>query len=900
MTSFLNKIISSLPDYQKNSIKALLELKSKALNIQSLRFKTEEAQKLYVNLKDKLGNIILDPKYAIDGEIISSDEHNKNMESVFLDLNSLYLSINKAGSINDVNSVALESEYNKSRAAIEKLLNDVRVFSIRKLFPEYNEAKLIDFNINKNYTTLKPAATVSPKVRLLELPSIFSSKVQRENRLNKFTTIYTKAYSSGIHGVINKDFGPGMVSDQRPETFWGYMVMSDSPISQKFELKNIGEVSQVEVNGPVVEMYFLFSHVEKINTIRLLPFAEFPITVLDISYSSGDADDRFITIDGFNSENSLDWIEYNFTPVYAKLVKVTFLQESYRNIHYSIPKSILSNTTIFQEIFDKKSSNLSNIIFDSDLYYDVNSVVDSYSSAIKSLRDLVDQSRIDSSASSDMTYLDDYTSSIKELLSELNITDDQLIDVPKYEYILGMREIEISYEVYGPIGHYESERFQVEATPSEVSIEVDQQNIKLDSAYVTSTEWEIDLGEGRLFPIHPRNITGDSGLPQSFDERLITDPISNVMYTRLGSYYSIPLNLKKNGKIVDPSVYQVERITGAIPKLKFSLTGDYSASNIYTADYFISPVSYNLDVLSNFKSRKLSSPELFTETNSDNSLQLSKFPFINYEVINSSHFIKNTGESTWNFEPLQANLSSGQFYIYPTITDDYGTVYQTGSITGYSISGLWGTHSGETPVNYGNVLSSAYFSSVSGSNYGYFIQLMDSPVYTEVDSFQTSITGLILKEPISTTYTQVSTWAGLSSGVSFIGDLTGNISGYLKVDYTIGIGLKTDDQNFTLGNRTYSPITVRIGGKEARNITNYETLIHPAFSIANTKDNEYQFIQAGKNLYFNQKIDNSISVEYSWVAEYLKVNSTLRCNSISSEYTPKVDEIRILINNMVI
>jgi hypothetical protein len=101
---------------------------------------------------------------------------------------------------------------------------------------------------------------------------------------------------------------------------------------------------------------------------------------------------------------------------------------------------------------------------------------------------------------------------------------------------------------------------------------------------------------------------------------------------------------------------------------------------------------------------------------------------------------------------------------------------------------------------------------------------------------------------------------------------------------------------------TYNPLTVTVGSREAKNITNYETLVHPAFSISSSKDNDIQYIHAGNTLYFNQKINNQeIRVTYNWLTEYIKLLGTLKYNgSVNPGLTPKVNEIRILINNLVI
>ena len=122
--------------------------------------------------------------------------------------------------------------------------------------------------------------------------------------------------------------------------------------------------------------------------------------------------------------------------------------------------------------------------------------------------------------------------------------------------------------------------------------------------------------------------------------------------------------------------------------------------------------------------------------------------------------------------------------------------------------------------------------------------------------------------------------------------------GFINADYILGVGLNIGGRVFAFNDVTYKPIDVTIGGKEAKNITDYETLQHPAFSIASVTDKEYQFIHAGRRLYFNQPVQGiEIKVDYEWLTEHLKLLGKLRSNKvINPDETPKVDEIRILMN----
>lgn len=915
MVNFLNKILDVLPSNQKASIKNLIANKAKAGELQGVRAKEEEASIIYNRIKTKLGNVLLTPIYAKPDDKISSDDYNKVMEEIYLDLSTLYTHINDFSSLINKQSVILDSDYNKSRAAIEKLLNDVKIFALRKTYPEFNEIKLIDFNVQTNHSKKQPIANVEPNTRLLQLKPAINSRVHLLNRTARTTKIYSKTLSPGLKGDLGSSFPLENMVDQRPETFWATLIMTDSPVSQIYEKNTTtGNNYQVAVEGPIVEVYFKFSHSEKINNIRLAPFAEFPVTILDIAYKSTASAQIFTPIKDFTSTSTLDWEEYNFSPIFAHEIRIVLSQENYKKLSYLLPKSLVINTDLFQRILKQRASEIvGNSIIDSDFtIYALNSLT-SYEEALTALEELYKNSGLDATVQPNIEFVEKLDSLLKEIFKDISPeiyvdSTTPTVNLFKYEYLLGLREVEIGYQVYYPTSYYESEKFDLQATVSEIQIEVDERHTSFETNWEndyrkTSTEWEIDIGNGRRLPIHPRNITdSNDGIPSVKDERVEFDLLTRKAYTRLGGYYSVVYKLKKNGELIPSNDFTVLRTTGSIPRLEISLTGNYfDTSSIYTVDYAVDPSSYSIDILRNFNSELVPAPEVFTEVGSNNEITLSKFPFINYEIINSTGlFIKNSSNSTWSFSPPQADASSGQLHILPTIIDNVGNILQTGSLQGSVVTGTWGTNSGESPVDL-TTLSNAYFSPADGIRFGYFLKPMDSATYGHIDSFDSS-TGFTLKSPLVVTQDQCRRWDAASTGTVFIGTLTGNIAtGYLTVDYSIGAGVISDNQIFAISEISYEPIEVTVGTKKAHNITNYETLLHPAFSIANNKDTEYQYIQAGKTLYFNQNINSEIRVTYRWITEYLKLIGTLYCNTpINPDLTPKVNSIRIFTNNLVI
>lgn len=928
--NLLNKIISVLPLAQQSAVNSLIARKKKTNEITSLRSQQSEISRIYNSIKSKLGSIILNPRLAIPGEKISSIDHNSNMESIFLDLNALYSNIDQIAKLSLTQSVTLDSEYQKSKAAVEKLINDAKLFSLRKKYIDFNEIKLIDFNSSRNITSLSPKAEVNPKVRLLQPRQLDSSRAHLINRSARATKIYTKTKATGIKGSLYKSFPPELMADQRPETFWSTIVMADGPVNQMYDKQvRSGATSQVEVSGPVVEIYFKFSHVERLNHIRILPFADFPVKIVDIAYRPSINSALFFSIDDFTEVTTLDWEEFNFQSIYTHEIKITIAQENYKQSIYQIPKSIVKNTDIFQKIYDAKISKLIGTeLADSDYAMELSRTIDNYETALSILEDVYKLSSIGTTTSTSLEVFYNFTKIISSILSTIDETitkesillveqenkqdiEDPLVEIRKFEYLLGIREVEMGYAIYSPVSYYQSEKFDLQATLSEVQLEVEEKHIDVktqweDAHHKSSVEWNLDLGGGRILPIHPRNLVRDvDNIPAVKDELITFSDVSGSATTRLGGLYSVVYSLKKEGHLIPETEYRVSRIPGPIPKLKIDLTGSqwYDPNGIYTVDYAVDPASYKIEILERYDSEALPTPDSFTEVGSNNEVTLSKFPYINYEVINlTGFFTKNTQDNSWAFIPPQPNITSGQLRIYPTIVDSVGNTVQSGSITGHTVTGIWGSNSGEAPLllNGNSSLSTSYFGEINGVGFGYFTQLMESSSLYEISGFIGSNT-LVFKEPPVVTSAQIQSWASLDTGRVFSGDLS-IPSGYLYADYVLGIGVKTDDQTFALGASSYVPLTVTVGNRIAKNITDYEKFEHPAFSISADKSSEYEYIQAGKTLYFNINPGSlEIKANYRWITDYLTVLAVLRINQrVNPDLPPKVNSFRVLCNNMII
>ena len=450
----MDKIISVLPRAQKETIKAIVAQKAAAGTLSSIRSRQQEAAQTYNRIKGRLGGLLLDPSYAVPGEKISSEDFNKNMEEVFLDLNSLYRSIISVEKRSRDEAITLNSDYLKSRGTIEKLINDVKVYSLQKLNPDFNEVKLFDFNASSNSTKKLPAAEISSDVRLLQLKPARKNRLHLSDRVTRNTKLYTKTFTRGDRSNLSVSFPPENMVDQKLETFWGTIILADGPVSQLYEKgTNSGVTNQINIDGPVVEIYLKFSHTEKINNIKVLPFSEFPLRIIDVGYKPIASAQIFNPIKTFEDVTSRDWVELNFEPILASEVKITVAQENYKLSSYLLPKSLVRGTDLFNRILKQRASKIySNYVFDSDLVLYALNTRKAFDEAVSTLQDLYSAYSLDVTVDPTIEYYNEVKETIEEAYRELtplqvnevtqlytsdnfNQVDSPLVKVNKYEYL---------------------------------------------------------------------------------------------------------------------------------------------------------------------------------------------------------------------------------------------------------------------------------------------------------------------------------------------------------------------------------------------------------------------------------------------------------------------------------
>ena len=872
----LKQIESVLTPGRKAALQSLVrqEMKSGQAN------NSNEAKAVLSNLINKISGSTIEPitkfREAIPGERISSEDWNELQKEMYTDMFAIYAELENIDKISSQSFASNVGDFNQTKAAILKSLNEIQKYQFLKTYPAYQDIKYIDFSDSRNLTSRTPKAFVDRNTRKLELSSRRNAKLQNQTFGDSSTKVSVKHLGGGITNNLDQSFDTENMLDEDPRSFWAQLVLTDERIKQTYKTtSDAGLGTTYTSNGAIGEIDIRFAKTNKVNNISILPFAPYPVRIIDLAYKQNPSDPSYRTIKGFQvTEPTLDWYEISFAPTAMSNLLVVLEQENFEEKIYHIPSDMLNNQMLWSQIVQEEYDQS---IFDfqlDDLNYGVIkaepeklSFLNAAHMVAEEIRDASFQNTSNSDEYKNIQYFIDAMSGI---LSNITLPNNltlgsvigstkaarpntpDTVEIKKLEYIYGIRSIDVSYMKYHSASYYESPAFNSNATITEISLESEETHPDFNDGYHdyrrTSVEYELEFANNTRLPILPDsakrtvNISGYTEYEVQ-DEYVKIPRTDRYGYTRFKPT-SVVCSVRKNGIKMPISDYTFE-ISSDLGKL--TIDKNYDANSVYTITYSVDDSAIKIDTLGVFDSKEFTDAERFIETNSDNAVKLSFYPYTEYEIINNtSSWSKLDGESAkWIFEPTKPN------YRAATISVTNGSAVITGNSTEFTSNANIDTSAGVT--NYLRVKGDTDF---------YEVQSIDSD------------TGITL----------ASNYAGDTNAAT---------------EYQIGQSYYVDGQYYRFENLTYEPTKVFVNDVKAFNLTDFETLENPAFVDDNPVGLEYQYIQAGPFIYFSKPIkQGDIKVFYRWLTQYVKLNITLRCNvNVATDITPKVDNIKIKIKN---
>lgn len=786
---------------------------------------------------------------------VSSEAWNRYQDALMIDLRTIYDTLGSIETaVRQMEQISV-SDLNTTKAAILKAINRLRVHSFLKEYPEYQDLKLIDFIKATNNSKRYPKATVDGDVRMLELAPRFRDVVSLAKTSHRTTKTSTTHHGGGTAGGFGPDFSSEKAIDPNPKTFWAEVISHSGPIQSLVQTS----WGPFKSNGVVGEFLCEFGHAVRVNNLRLLPFSEFPYRIIDVSYQDGPTSDEWMTLPGFEIvEASDDWIEIDFPSVVLSKLKILIEQTNYVRATYNLPKRLVHNEAIWSQI---QTNVYSKEVHEIDLTTSQEGTVKIQPEQLAYLSALgmVDARarRLSLGGESKDVYRDisqiigadnSPTDAIAPLVST-EFTDPALLDpakqagenaqVTRYEYLYGIRQIELSLVTYEPIGYYEGPSLDIGGNLISVELETEERHVEFNDGIgpyrKTSVEYELEVAPGVRFPLLPINSL-DGANHAVKDEYLF---VKNGAATLRFEPSAGSLQVRGNGVRLPTSTVTLEGRTVTIQEPVYG--------TVYTASYHVAESSTVAQIDGAIDSTRLLAPEVFHDTDKDNAVHLKYYPYVVYEIVrDQNHWKQAEGEAVWDWYPE----------FFPV---SHGTIELTNGDATVTL-----TKDDPDDPDFGDLIDDAQF------EIKLFVK--DTDEVLSVGSI-TSELGLEL----STAYTGDSL-----SGSSFI----------------VGRTLTHDGRVWGLNERRYEPIKVFVDGEKAHNITDYLNFKVPVFSGEAT-NNRIEFVHSGRSLFFNQPLKNkNIQVVYSWLCQYLKVRAVLRCNiPVNTTLTPKIDSIALRVKN---
>lgn len=872
---FISEINSGVPEIEKASIISVTEqlLQNKSfINKEAVLSKINE---LKSSLKDGLSFKAIDPDHKIRSEYF-----NEAFEKIYLDLLIIYNHLALIASDKSKIKSIIDGNFINTKASINSLINQLRLFRFLKQNPEYDDAKFISFINSVNTTKAKPSAVIDSSSKILKLPTSDTQRFSASRFNLENVKVTANHYGGGVSSIDDVNFGPDKTLDSNPDTFYANMILCDGNpnhyyrLSHSYTNRPLSSGSQngkdYISNGIIFELLYDFSKTINCNQIKLLPIADYPVKILDIAYKTSDSSFDWITVPGFNPydyADGLDWIEWNGKRFSATQIKIVFEQANYSTNIYHLPSDLVKNNTLWSQIIDKGYQEIIHNIELDNVVSDKIAVEPGQLAYLNELNDL--NNSIKNTLIEQTTGIKQYDTfnTFKELIKEnmmsVEPSANNFIETKKLQYIFGLRSIEINDNTYQPYAFYESPKLESNANILEIEIDTNETHESLidpvgGTFNLSSIQWEVEAGSNIFLPIVPisNKIVNNDGtvVVGIYDEVLSINKKTNTATTRFPvSSTTKGILIRKNGIRLN-SIVSNSGLGGQAIQNNYtiSLTSDnkilisfndkyFDQKSLYTISYYATETACTLDLNALIDSSKPLEPEVFGSTDKDNRIRLKYYPYIEYTIINDENSWVAT-QDYWSYIPGSNNYSIGTVSI---LTSNLYLV--TGSNTSWLTTG-----------NIDNM-----------TNPG-FKFIGDDTIYPI--SGVTTETLLVLSGQIET------------------GFLLNNLTG---LPYVIGETVTLDDIVYGIDNLKYEPITVYVNNIKANNKTNYSTMEHLAFT--NSNDNGvYEYIQQGKDIFFNQPINGKIEVYYRYLTEYIKINAILQSHRYNrSVVTPIVKDYMV-------
>ena len=856
MKQFLEVLEPLIPAAQAARIAAIVQKRRAVGSTMTTAESQEEVQRLLQLVRGSedfspafKARVPQDPRGIMDG-----DEFNGKMEALLLDLTALYdITNTHTGTTAGLQKI-LRNKLECLRASICRLADDLISYQQLKGTDGFARVITQGFADGRNGTNSGVPARIDQQTRTLKLPTTKQTRYHQRRGITP-AQVTVKNLSAGLTGVVSRSFEKENAIDPDQESFWAEVLLATAPLQTDYTFSS---GTTTTFDGAVVEVRLTLGAPEFVTDIKILPFGNYPINVIDIKYRQGKTTFQY---PGFASKTpSLNWLEFHGPRVLADEVIFVLQQPSYQRVRYHIPKQAINISSFWEQLLDEESGLIlgaSNLTEFQQQRAEADSHFASLWEGLRryglelerrdlpapdprglSTKDVEVLSRIVEAAESTMTGNPSTGMTIKGINAEEKIEDDQLIEIERVEYIFGAREIQANDAQYVPTAYYKSPKYAPDASILQLKLNTDEEHPEFTDALSTafrrtSIEYDIEIAPGRRVPVLPKGTTTVE------NELLILDRVTRDDTTRFLST-DLTATVRKDGVSLAAADYAI--VVSASGQLEVTITpAAFSRSSRYQIDYVPTADQDKFDVETLFDSVAMDRPDSFSGTDDRGAIELPHYPFVEYSVVNDGTLFQREAERSakwfWIGGRQQSLLDGVMYGDVNTTLNGAITSSQTTSIA---------------------LTSAANLSSAGSLKLG--------------------------SEILSYTGVSVNTLTGVTRGTS----------GTVATAHVNGIPI--------VGERLYEPLIVHVGDIRAFNISAYETGRHPAFLQTSDKNLRYEYLQVGRRLFFNRPILNrTITVQYRWMSQYVQVLATLRSHAIGRiSYTPVLKRYHVEIESSVL
>jgi len=749
--------------------------------------------------------------------VLSGCKLNTALETIRIDLTTMYNQLRTLEDTMVQRQDVQNSEVAKLQQAIYSIEEQLLANKYQRLNPEFTEIKVLDFSNSVNEATSIARAYLDPKTGQVSAGN--RAEVKYLSRTGALRPSYeVTVLSEGLNPDRKHTFLKEEAANKDPNTVWAEVVLADSTLDSTYE--------GINYNGMVVLLDIHLPQMERCNVLSMAAFGKFEPKLLKAQYLDGD---MWLDVPGVVEEELYAGSRaFRFDPVNSRSFRLVLLQDEYLFNQFVIDKGQI------------KRMNWLNISLEGNLESSINEEGvlparlrdERRARAVYALRERLKEKDGEYS-------LDKYKYAIESILQYDN---PELTKLTKYEYVIGLRDLELNYNRYQDGSEYESPSLKARGSVFESKIQVQDSHFLVNNENVTSVQYRLDIGGGRELPILPEGTVRVQAERMKFDANRTARTIFNVSATP-------DVAVNRNGVALLNSEFTVNSIAGDKAAVTVHNTS-WNPVDKYSVSYNPEPGQDHIKLLDFYDSIKIGKDE-FTKTERNNRITLHSHPFVLKEIMMDKRRWSRPDprDARWAYRgPVSRANSTDDPYIIRIDGVNYGT-HPNVTLTNDLLVG--GT-SVDLSVSTGGNTTNAFPGQGT-------VKIGDELIY----------------------YTEY-----LATGTGTF-RLTGLIRGYNNTDeaqHASGSGLKWQSKEF------YSPVYVRVNGARCINRTDYIQGENPAFS---DRESAPEYIQVGSTLYFDRPVSGRIEVEYARLVDYLKIKSRMYCDHPSNEYTSVIDSVII-------